>query len=109
MKVYLDNVIVSALVRDDLASPDEQRALKLLQEHRNFGKLEIVTSRESWREQDRTRCEKTREELRSSRDKTPVVSGDHKLLASGALISGIAASSRRRSSRISWMRRCSPN
>ena len=80
MKVYLDNVIVSALVRDDLASPDEQRALKLLQEHRNFGKLEIVTSRESWREQDRTRCEKTREELRSSRDKTPVVSGDHKLL-----------------------------
>jgi len=47
VKVYLDNVIVSALVRDDLASPDEQRALKLLQEHRNFGKLEIVTSRES--------------------------------------------------------------
>ena len=80
MKVYLDNVIVSALVRDDLASSDEQRALKLLQEHLNFGKLEIVTSRESWREQDRTRCEKTREELRSSRDKTPVVSGDHKLL-----------------------------
>lgn len=80
MKVYLDNVIVSALVRDDLASSDEQRALKLLQEHLTFGKLEIVTSRESWREQDRTRCEKTREELRSSRDKTPVVSEDHKLL-----------------------------
>jgi len=80
VKVYLDNVIASALVRDDLASPEEQRALKLLQEHRNFGKLEIVTSRESWREQDRTRCEKTREELRSSRDKTPVVSEDHKLL-----------------------------
>jgi predicted nucleic acid-binding protein len=80
MKVYLDNVIVSALVRDDLASPEEQRALKLLQEHHNFRKLEIVTSRESWREQDRTRCEKTREELRSSRDRTAVVSEDHKLL-----------------------------
>src|SRR5712692_6943934 len=73
-------MIVSAWVRDDLALPEERRALKLIQEHRNFGTLEIVTSRESWREQERTRNTQTREELRASRDKTPVVSKDHRLL-----------------------------
>ena len=68
MRVYLDNVIASALVRDDLASPEERQALKLIQEHRNFGKLKIVTSRESWREKERTRNAQAHEELRSSRD-----------------------------------------
>ncbi len=80
MKVYLDNVIASARIRDDLALPEERRALKLVQEHRNFGKLEMVTSRESWREQQRTRIAQTREELRLSRDRTPVVSQDHRVL-----------------------------
>jgi RNA-directed DNA polymerase len=80
VRVYLDNVIASAPVRDDLASPEERRALKLIQERRNFGKLEIVTSRESWREQERTRNAQAREELRASRDKTPVVSKDHRVL-----------------------------
>ena len=85
MKVYLDNVIASARVREDLALPEERRALKLVQEHPNFGKLEIVTSRESWREQERTRCTQTREELRSSRDRTPVVSQDHRVLGSNSV------------------------
>jgi len=85
MKVYLDNVIASARVREDLASPEERRALKLVQEHPNFGMLEIVTSRESWREQERTRCTQTREELRSSRDRTPVVSQDHRVLGSNSV------------------------
>jgi hypothetical protein len=58
----------------------ERSALKLIQEHSNLGKLEIVTSRESWREQERTRNTEARDELRASRDKTPVVSHDHKLL-----------------------------
>jgi predicted nucleic acid-binding protein len=80
VKVYLDNVIASARIRDDLASPEERKAFKLIQEHDNFGKLEIVTSRESWREQERTRNAEAREELRASRDKTPVVSHDHRLL-----------------------------
>jgi predicted nucleic acid-binding protein len=80
VKVYLDNVIASALVRNDLALQEEQQSLKTLQEHPNFATLEIVTSRESWREQDRTRCTTTREELRAARDKTPVVSEDHVLL-----------------------------
>ena len=80
MRVYLDNVIASARVRDDLASPEERRALKLIQEHWNFGNLEIVTSRESWREQERTRNAQACEELRASRDKTPVLSKDHREL-----------------------------
>jgi predicted nucleic acid-binding protein len=80
VKVYLDNVIASARIRDDLASPEERKAFKLIQEHHNFGKLEIVTSRESWREQERTRNAEAREELRASRDKTPVVSHDRRLL-----------------------------
>ncbi len=80
MKVYLDNVIASAIVRDDLASFEEQSALKQVQQHQNFGKLEVVTSRESWREQERARSAQTREELRSSRERTPVVSRDHTVL-----------------------------
>ena len=44
MKVYLDNVIASSLVRDDLASFDERSALKCVQEHPNFERLEVVTS-----------------------------------------------------------------
>ena len=85
MRVYLDNVIASALVRDDLASHEECRALKLIQEHRNSGKFEIVTSRESWREQERTRNAQAREELRASRDKTSVVSKDHRVLGFNSL------------------------
>jgi predicted nucleic acid-binding protein len=85
VKVYLDNVIASARVLDDLASPEEGRTLKLIQEHRNFGKLEIVTSRESWREQERTRSAQTREQLRSSRDRIPVVSEDHRVLGSNSV------------------------
>ena len=72
-------MIASARVRDDLALPKEHRAFKLIQEHRNFGKLEIVTSRESWREQERTQDPQAHEELRASRDKTPIVSQDHRL------------------------------
>src|SRR5438105_12428188 len=80
VKVYLDNMVASARVRGDLALPEEQLALKLILGHRNLSQFEIVTSRESWREQDRTRSEKVREELRSARAETPVVSEDHKLL-----------------------------
>jgi len=79
VKVYLDNVIASALVRNDLALQEEQQSLKTLQEHPNFATLEIVTSRESWREQDRTRCTTTREELRAARDNTLGVSVDYVL------------------------------
>jgi predicted nucleic acid-binding protein len=80
VKVYLDNVIASAWVRDDLGSLAERSALRVIRTHTNFDLLEIVTSRESWREQERTQNAEVREELRVSRDKTPVVSEDHKVL-----------------------------
>jgi len=73
-------MIAWARVRDVLASLEERSALKLIQEHSNFRKLEIVTSRESWQEQECTRNADAREELRASRDKTPVLSYDHKVL-----------------------------
>jgi len=73
-------MIASARVLDNLFSSEERRALKLIQEHRNLSKLEIVTSRESWREQERTRNPEAREQLRASRGETPVVSHDHRLL-----------------------------
>ncbi len=80
MRVYLDNVIASALVREDLAEASEMEALRSLQAEPRAGKLEIVTSRESWREQDRTRSPETREELRNARSGVDVVSHDHRLL-----------------------------
>jgi hypothetical protein len=80
MRVYLDNVIASALVRGDLADPSEMEALKWLQAQASLGKLEIVTSRESWREQERTRSPETREELRNARSGVDVVSHDHQVL-----------------------------
>jgi len=80
VRIYLDNVIASAWVRGDLGSPEQQAALKLILEHLNFDKLDIVTSRESWREQDRTRDREVREQLRTSRERMAVVPKDHKLL-----------------------------
>ena len=80
MRVYLDNVIASALVLGDLAEPSEREALRSLQTQPRVGKLEIVTSRESWREQERTRSPETREELRNARCSVDVVSHDHRVL-----------------------------
>ena len=80
MRVYLDNVIASALVRGDLAEPAEMEALRSLQAQPRVGKLEIVTSRESWREQERTKRPETREELRNARFGVAVVSHDHRVL-----------------------------
>ena len=71
---------VSALVRGDLAEPSEMEALKSLQAQAPLAKLEIVTSRESWREQERTRSPETREELRNARPSVQVVSHDHRVL-----------------------------
>jgi len=55
-------------------------ALRLLQARARLGKPEIVTSRESWREQGRTGIPETREELRNVWSGVDVVSQDHRLL-----------------------------
>jgi predicted nucleic acid-binding protein len=79
MKVYLDNVIVCGRVRSDLASI-EMAAVRSIERSRTNGQLEIYTSREAWREQDRAKDENLRLELERDRPNVPVVSDDHRLL-----------------------------
>jgi len=80
MKVYVDNVIASAVVRADLAESSEMEALKRLQAPPYINELEIVTSRESWREQERTWDPEARAELRDARSGIGVVPDDHGVL-----------------------------
>jgi hypothetical protein len=79
MKAYFDNCIESGRVRADLQQP-EMAAVRSLLKASEEGKIEIVTSRESWREQDRTNDTTVRAQLVKSRGGTPVVPNDHKLL-----------------------------
>ena len=79
MKVYLDNVIVCGRVRSDLHAA-EMEAVRAIEAAEKDGRLELVTSRESWREQDRTKDDAVRSELQLDRPNVPVVAGDHCLL-----------------------------
>jgi hypothetical protein len=79
-KAYLDNCIESGRIRTDLQPPSEMDALRTLLKARDAGKIEVVTSRESWREQDRASDPAVRAQLAESRGHTPVVPNDHKLL-----------------------------
>jgi predicted nucleic acid-binding protein len=80
MKVYLDNVIASGKVRGDLGPPAEMNAVRTLARADQEGKVEIYTSRWSWVEQDRTRDEFVRAQLREARGEIEIVPNDHKLL-----------------------------
>lgn len=79
MKAYLDNCIESGRIRTDL-QPGEMAAVQSLLKAREESKIEIVTSRESWREQDRAKDPAVRAQLAEARGETPVVPNDHKLL-----------------------------
>ena len=78
MKVYLDNVIASGKVRRDLPGA-EMTSVEELLEYEHRGLIEIVTSRESWREQERTPDPATLEALRQARPDVPVVPYDHEV------------------------------
>src|SRR6516164_4506422 len=80
MKVYFDNVIESGRVRSDLDPPSEMAAVKALLKAEAERKIEIVTSRETWREQDRAKEPAVRAQLAQARGEIPVVSNDHKLI-----------------------------
>ena len=54
MHVYFDNCIVSGEIRGDLASAVEQDAVAELRGLEEDGRITILTSRESVREQERT-------------------------------------------------------
>jgi predicted nucleic acid-binding protein len=79
MKVYLDNVIVSGLTRSDL-QPLEMGAVGCLCQEAAKGMLTILTSRESWREQERTNDPAVRKVLKDSRGDIRVIQDDHRVL-----------------------------
>src|SRR5262245_18510430 len=89
MKVYLDNVIVSGIVRDDLEPPEEMAAVHALVKADEKGQIEIYTSRWSWAEQDRTSDDLVRVRLKESRGKIEVVADDHRLESRGSVRHGI--------------------
>jgi predicted nucleic acid-binding protein len=80
MKVYLDNVIVSGMVRGDLHPPEEMAAVHALVKADKKGQIEIYTSRWSWAEQERTRDDLLRVRFKESRGKIEVVVDDHRVL-----------------------------
>jgi predicted nucleic acid-binding protein len=79
MEAYLDNCVVSAMVRGDLADAAEMAAVATIKKAVDDGRLQLVTSRESWREQDRANDPTVRAMLKQARPEVPLVK-DEKLL-----------------------------
>jgi hypothetical protein len=79
MKAYLDNVIVSAMAGGDFDDPAEMAAVRKLEAANG-----LVTSRETWREQDRTSDPVLRAQLQQARDKLELVTEDHLMLGNRA-------------------------
>jgi predicted nucleic acid-binding protein len=80
MRVYYDNVIASGLVTEDVVPDTEMSALREIEEAHRAGTIKRVTSRESWREQERTRDAARRSQLEAARDLVSVVQADHRVL-----------------------------
>jgi predicted nucleic acid-binding protein len=80
MRVYYDNVIASGLVTGDLMPEAEMLALREIEEAHRAGTIKRVTSRESWREQERTRDVARRSQLEAARDLVSVVQADHRVI-----------------------------
>src|SRR5262245_18407890 len=80
MRVYLDNVAASGRVLGDLAPAAEMPALHEVEEAHRAGLIKIVTSRESWREQERTQDPVKRSKLEAARAEVSVVATDYVVL-----------------------------
>ena len=80
MRVYYDNVIASGLVTGKIWPEPERAALCEIEAAHSNGTIKRVTSRESWREQERTRDDIRRAQLHSARDLVSVVQDDHRVL-----------------------------
>jgi hypothetical protein len=80
MRVYLDNVAASGRVVEDLVPAAEMEALRRIESAHSGGILKMVTSRESWREQERTKDPVKRATLEAARGKVSAVATDHVLL-----------------------------
>jgi predicted nucleic acid-binding protein len=79
MRVYYDNCVASGLVVSDL-SQAEMLALSEIEAAHQCGIIKRVTSRESWREQERTRNAVRRSQLEDARDLVSVVQADHRVI-----------------------------
>lgn len=79
MRVYLDNVAASGRVVGDL-EPAEMEALRRIERAHSAGILKMVTSRESWREQERTKDPAKRATLEAARGEVSAVATDHIVL-----------------------------
>jgi predicted nucleic acid-binding protein len=79
-RVYYDNMLASAIVLDNLRWPTEMAALRTVERLHSKGLIKRVTSRESWREQSRTRDHGQREALRDGQDLVSVVQADHRVV-----------------------------
>lgn len=80
MKAYLDNVTASGRILADLNPQQEMGVVRWMEQAALRGELEIVTSREAWREQDRTRDPGKRAKLVAARSELPIVPRDHDIL-----------------------------
>ncbi len=80
MRVYLDNVAASGRVVGDLAPEGEMAALRSIESAHRSGALKMVTSRESWREQERTKDPVKRATLEAARGELSAVVSDHVVL-----------------------------
>ena len=72
----MDNVIVSGEIRTNLEAT-EMAAVQELYRLASRGSLQIVTSRESWRERERTRDPDILAALQKGRSEVEVVQDDH--------------------------------
>ena len=70
MEAYLDNCVVSGMVRGDLAAA-EMAAVPTLKKAAEDSRLQLVTLRESWREQDRATNPAVRAMLEQARPELP--------------------------------------
>ncbi len=85
VKVYFDNVIVCGLVLRDVMKnnpdrPDEMKAIDALLSAFQRNEVDLYSSAESFREQERTRNVETRARLLSNRGRLPGVKRDHDVL-----------------------------
>jgi hypothetical protein len=77
MRVYYDNNIASARVTGDLSAPEQMAAVRTIERAHDAG---MITSKESWREQERTRDPSKRAYLKERRNEVSIVPNDHVLL-----------------------------
>jgi len=80
LRVYLDNVAASGRVLGDLVPDTEMDAVRRIEAAHANGRVKRVTSRQSWREQEKTRDPIKRDTLAAARGEVSVVASDHVVL-----------------------------